>query len=303
MYELIIIGGGPAGLTAALYAGRSRLKILLLEKMSLGGRLLMSETIENFPGSAGGVSTQELTGRMHEQIKPLGIEIKNEEVVDMDCAAKTIKTDAGSYNAKAVIIASGARPRKLDIPGEEKFTGRGVSYCATCDAPLYKEKNVVVVGGGDAVAEEALYLARFAKKVTIIHRRNQMRASKILQERINGNKKINFLLESVITQIDGPAKVGSVKIKNVNSAQEKDFICDGVFVFIGNEPETGFVKDKLKVDEKGFIITDELMVTSQEGIFACGDCRKKSLYQVITACGDGAVAADSAYKYLAAKDK
>ncbi len=303
MYELIIIGGGPAGLTAALYAGRFRLKTLLLEKMVFGGRILMSESIENFPGFAGGISTRELSSRMYEQIRPLGIDIKNEAVTQIDCKSKTIKTEGASYSAKAVIIAAGARPRKLGVPGEEGLTGRGVSYCAVCDAPLYKEKDVVVVGGGDAVAEEALFLARFAKKVTIIHRRGQLRASVILQQRLKENKKIDFLLGRVITQINGSAKVESVKVKDAGNSQEKDFDCDGVFIFIGNEPETEFLKSKLKLDEKGFIITDDLMAASEEGVFACGDCRSKSLYQVITACGDGAVAADSAYKYITTRDK
>lgn len=298
MYELIIIGAGPAGLTAALFAGRFRLKTLLLEKMVVGGRILMSESIENFPGFAGGISTQELISRMQEQIKPLGIKIEYEEVSEIDGKSKTIKAGTNSYKGSAVIIATGARPRKLGVPGEEKLTGRGVSYCATCDAPLYKEKNVVVVGGGDAVAEEALYLARFAKKVSIIHRREQMRASQILQERLKENKKIDFLLGKVITQICGSTEVESIKIKDVGTSQEKNFNCDGVFIFIGNEPETEFLKSKLKLDEKGFIITDDNMAASVEGIFACGDCRKKSLYQVITACGEAATAADSAYKYI-----
>lgn len=290
-------------MTAALYAGRFRLKTLLLEKMVFGGRILMSESIENFPGFAGGISTRELSSRMYEQIRPLGIDIKNEAVTQIDCKSKTIKTEGASYSAKAVIIAAGARPRKLGVPGEEGLTGRGVSYCAVCDAPLYKEKDVVVVGGGDAVAEEALFLARFAKKVTIIHRRGQLRASVILQQRLKENKKIDFLLGRVITQINGSAKVESVKVKDAGNSQEKDFDCDGVFIFIGNEPETEFLKSKLKLDEKGFIITDDLMAASEEGVFACGDCRSKSLYQVITACGDGAVAADSAYKYITTRDK
>ncbi|MFH0762802.1 MAG: thioredoxin-disulfide reductase [Candidatus Omnitrophota bacterium] len=298
MHDLIIIGAGPAGLTAALYAGRFGLDTLVLEKMAVGGRILLSESIENFPGFVGGISTQELMERMRKQVEGLGIKIGDEEVLEIDCKAKTVKTTENNYSAKALIIAAGARPRKLGVPGEEKLTGRGVSYCATCDAPLYKEKSVVVVGGGDAVAEEALYLARFAKQLTIVHRRQDLRASAILQKRLKENSKIKFLLDSIVTEICGSTKVQSVKIKNTVTSEEKDFPCDGAFIFIGYEPETEFLKSKLKLDEKGFIITDETLATSQGGVFACGDCRRKSLYQVVTACGDGAVAADSAHKYI-----
>ena len=298
MHDLIIIGAGPAGLTAALYAGRFGLKALVLEKLVVGGRILLSESIENFPGFVNGISTQELIGRMRQQVEVLGIKIENEEALEVDLKAKRVKTAVGSCSARAVIIAAGARPRKLGVAGEERLTGKGVSYCATCDAPLYKGKNVVVVGGGDALAEEALYLGRFAKQVTIVHRRQDLRASAILQERLKEDKKINFLLNSIVKEICGSTKVESVKIKNTVSSEEKEFPCDGVFIFIGYEPETEFLKSKLKLDAKGFIITDETLNTSQEGVFACGDCRSKSLYQVVTACGDGAVAADSAYKYV-----
>jgi len=303
MYDLIIIGGGPAGLTAALYAGRSRLKTLLLEKLSLGGQILKSEFIENFPGFPGGVSTQDLINRMHEQVKQLGVKIELEEVLGLDSKAMQVKTELNTYSAKSIIIATGARARKLNVPGEERLTGRGVSYCATCDAAFFKDKRVVVAGGGNTVAEEAIYLARFAKSVTIIHRRDNLRASAILQGRLKENKKIHFILSHIITEIAGANKVESVKIKGVFSAEEKTFACDGVFIFIGYEPETEIFKKKLKLEETGFIIAGNDLSTSEEGIFACGDCRAKSLYQVITACGDGAVAADSANKYIEKKGK
>lgn len=298
MYDIIIIGAGPAGLTAALYAGRSRLDTLLLDKMVVGGRILLTDSIENFPGFPQGIATQDLANRMLEQVRNLGVKIELEEVLELDCVVKSVKTNSKTYTAKTIIIAVGARPRKLTIPGEDKLVGHGVSYCATCDGPLYKEKNVVLVGGGNAAAEEALYLARFAKQLNLIHRRNDLRASAILQERLKENKKINFILNSVVTEIVGSKKVESIKIKDVNTAEERSVPCDGVFVCIGYEPDTDFVKNKLKLDEAGFIITDENLATSQAGIFACGDCRKKSLYQVITACGDGALATDAAYKYL-----
>jgi len=298
-YDLIIIGAGPAGLTAALYAGRSRLHTLLVEKMAIGGRILMSETIENYPGFPGGISTHDLMGRMEAQVRELGVEIISDQVQDLDCVEKTIKVSTGSFQGRSLIVASGAIPRKLNIPGEDKYTGRGVSYCATCDGPFFKDKEVVIIGGGNAVAEEAMYLSRFASRVNIIHRRSDLRASAILQERLLENKKIKFILNSIVTEIKGTQKVGAVAIKDLLSQQTYDFNCDGVFIYIGYEPETTFLKNKLQMDEVGFIITNEDMVTSIKGVFACGDCRKKGLYQVVNACGDGAVAADSAYKFIA----
>jgi len=302
-YDLIIIGAGPAGLTAALYAGRSRLNTLLIEKMAIGGRILMSETIENYPGFPGGISSHDLMQRMEAQVRELGVEIISEQVQDIDCTERTVNFSGASVKAQAIIIASGARPRKLNIPGEDKYTGRGVSYCATCDGPFFKEKKIVIVGGGNAVAEEAIYLSRIAAEVNIIHRRADLRASAILQERLQLNKKINFILNSIVTQIKGEQKVEAVKIKDLLSGKESDFDCAGVFIYIGYEPETTFLKSKLQMDESGFIEANENMVTSAPGIFACGDCRKKGLYQVVNACGDGAVAADSAYKFIANKGK
>jgi len=301
MYELIIIGAGPAGLTAALYAGRYRLKTLLLEKITPGGRILMSENIENYPGFPGGISTHELMGRMEKQIKDLDIEIRTEEVLDIDCKSKAVQTDAGAYTAEALIISAGAAPRKLGVPGEDRLTGRGVSYCATCDGPLYKDKDVLIVGGGDSVAEEALYLARFAKSVSIVHRRDKMRASAILQEKLALNKKINFILNSIVTEISGADKLESVTVKDVITLGLRKIDCKGIFIYVGQDPETAFLKGKLELDDSGFIITGEDMAASQKGVFACGDCRKKSFYQVITAAADGAVAAHSVNKYIAEK--
>ncbi|MEK6727306.1 MAG: thioredoxin-disulfide reductase [Candidatus Omnitrophota bacterium] len=303
MYDLIIVGAGPAGLTAALYAGRSRLKTLVLEKMVPGGRILLTETIENFPGFSGGITTYDLISRMKQQVDSLEVKIELEQVLEVDTKLKKVVTSAGAYSAHAIIIATGARAKKLDVPGEDRLTGRGVSYCATCDAPLYKEKNVVVVGGGNTVAEEAFYLARFAKSVTIIHRRDELRASAILQEKLRENKKIKFILSHTVSEINGQDKLESIKVKDVNTSKENIVACDGVFIYIGYDPDTNFLKNKIKLNGTGFIITDDIMATSHEGIFACGDCREKSLYQVITACADGAVAADSAYKYIVGKCK
>lgn len=303
VYDLVIIGGGPAGLTAALYAGRSRLNTLLIEKMALGGRILLSETIANYPGFPGGVTTHELMGKMETQVRELEVKIISDEVLDLDCQNKMVTTSNGSYTAKAIILANGAKPRKLNIPGEEKYTGRGVSYCATCDAPFFREKKVVIVGGGDAVADEAIYLSRFASVVSVVHRRQELRATAILQEKMRENKKINFILSSVITQINGSQKVESVVIKDLLTGKENIFPCDGVFIYVGYEPETAFLINKLQLDGAGYIVTDDNMVTSVPGVFACGDCRKKGFYQVINACGDGAVAADSAYKFIVNQEK
>ena len=300
MYDVIIIGAGPAGLTAALYAGRSLMKTLLLEKMVPGGRILMSESIENYPGFPKGVSTHELMSRIAEQVRDVNVEIRTEEAVSLDLKTKSVATTDGAYTAKSLIIATGSYPRKLNVPGEEAFTGRGVSYCATCDAPFYKEKHVIIVGGGNSVAEEALYLARFARQVTVVHRRNELRASPILQERLKENPKIQFVLSHVVTEIRGKQKVDSVVVKEASGAAARAISCDGVFIYIGYEPDTALLKNTLQLDESGFIITDYALQVA-EGVFACGDCRQKTLYQVINACGDGAVAADSAYKYIAQK--
>jgi thioredoxin reductase (NADPH) len=298
MYDLIIIGAGPAGLTAGLYAGRARLETLILEKVASGGRILMTEIIENFPGFVGGISTQTLIKNMEQQVKDLGVKIALEEVIELETKSKTIKTDAHEYKARAVIIATGAHSQKLGLPREVELIGRGVSYCATCDGPLFKNKKVAVVGAGNTAAEEALYLTRFAKEVTLIHRRNELRASKILQERLRENKKISFFLNSVVSDIKGKDKVEAVIVKDVKTQEEKTLACDGIFIYVGIDPNTAFLKQRLQMDDLGFIITDEDLRTSEEGIFACGDCRKKNLYQVITACSEGAIAAESVAKYL-----
>ena len=304
MYDLIIIGAGPAGLTAALYAGRYRLNTLILEKAGVGGQIILSSTIENFPGFPGGISTIELMDRMHQQIQELGIGIETEEVLGVKPGSKlegavyNVTTRNKSYQARSVIVASGAEAKRLGVEGEDKLIGKGVSYCGTCDGPLFKEKDIVVVGAGDRAIEEAIFLAGFAKKVTIIHRRKELRASKILQEKAGSNPKINFVLESVIEEVIGKDRVEAVKVKNISDNSTKNLACQGVFVFVGIKPNTGFVKDILQLDESGFIITGQDLKTTSCGIFACGDCCKKILYQVITACGEGAVAAASVYRYL-----
>lgn len=300
MYDLIIIGAGPAGLTAAIYAGRFRLKTLLLEKMSPGGQIMLSPSIENYPGFPEGISSFDLMNNFKTQVDSLGVEIKMEEVLGIANSASgySIKTPEASYEAKSIILASGAQSKRLSVLGEDKFIGRGVSYCGTCDGPLYRNKKVVVVGGGDRALEDAIFLATYASQVTLVHRRQEFRASKILQEKLRHNEKINFALDCVVEEICGDAKVNMVKVRNVKNNSLAEISCDGVFIFVGIKPNTEFLKKQLPLDEFGFIITAPDAGTGAKGVFACGDCCKKSLYQVVTACGEGAIAADSAHKYL-----
>jgi len=300
MYDLIIVGAGPAGLTAALYAARFRMKTLVFEKLAVGGQIILSPTIENFPGFPGGITTQELIERMKKQIDDLGVEVSYEEVIKLESEGVlfTVQTEGQSYKARSVIIASGAQSKRLGVPGEDKFIGRGVSYCGTCDGPLFRNKEVVVVGGGDRAIEEAIFLSSYASKVTLVHRRQGFRASKILEEQARSSHKISFLLDSVVLEVFGSNKVEGIKIKNLRDNSLSSLVCQGVFIFVGINPNTGFVKNCLELDELGFIITPRLVDTSRTGVFACGDCCKKSLYQVINACGEGAQAADSAHKYL-----
>lgn len=304
MNDLIIIGAGPAGLTAALYAGRFRLKTMIFEKMSVGGQIILSSSIENYPGFPSGISTFELVERFQKQAEEAGIKIEQEEVLEIiphtqgEDEIYKIKTKEGLYETKTVIVASGAQSKQLGVPGEDKFVGRGVSYCATCDGPLFKNKEVVVVGGGDRAIEEAIFLSVYSSKVNVVHRRGALRASKILEEKAKKNARINFLLESVIEEIQGIDKVSAVRIKNLKTGNSYMFACEAVFIFVGIRPSTSFLKNILDINDDGFIITDLNMQTSRRGIFACGDCIGKNLYQVVNACGEGAVASDSAHKYL-----
>jgi len=304
MYDIVIIGAGPAGLTSGLYAARYKLNTIILEKMVPGGQIMLSERIENFPGFPGGIYTYELIERIKKQLDELGVVIETEEALDIipsDNIQEPVYSVVGkykSYQTKTIIISTGGTWKKLGVKGEERFLARGVSYCGTCDGPLFKEKDVVVVGGGNSAIEEAIFLSRYASKVMVVHRRQQLRASEILQEQALRNPKISFILDSVIEEITGENKVEGVKIKNVKTNQLSDLSCQGVFIFVGIEPNTGFVKKVLNTDEGGFIITAQDLSTSRPGIYACGDCIKKSLYQVINACGEGAVASDSAHKYI-----
>jgi thioredoxin reductase (NADPH) len=304
MYDVIIIGAGPGGLTAGLYTGRFRMKTLILEKTAVGGQIITSSSIENYPGFPGGISSLELMQRMQDQAQEAGARIESAQVTGLEIDRSQaqypfkVKTGEKDFSAKSVIVASGAHWKRLGIPGEEKFVGRGVSFCATCDAPFFRNKEVVVVGGGDKAIEEAIFLSSYAAKVTIIHRRKDLRATEILQEKARANPKIKFVLESVVEEISGENKVEAAKVKNVMTGLSSSVSCQGVFIFIGIVPSADFLKKQLATDAAGFIITDDKMKSSIDGVFACGDCRAKDLYQVVTACGDGAQAAFSAHNYL-----
>jgi len=304
IYDVIIIGGGAAGLTAGIYLTRARMDTLLIEKMSPGGQAILTEIIENYPGFPHGIAGPELMQKMEEQAIRFGLRIEYGEVVKVEIKEekqgkiKTVKTDNQEYKTLAVIVASGAEASKLGVPREEELRGRGVSYCATCDAPFFQGQKIVVVGGGDTAIEEALYLTKFAREITIIHRRDRLRATKILQERIFSNKKVNFAWNSTVTKILGKEKVEGILIKSTKTGQEREIYCQGVFMFVGNLPNTKFLEGIIKLDDKGYVITDNNMMSSHEGIYACGDVRKKILRQVITACGEGATAAFAAGKYI-----
>ena len=304
MYDTIIIGGGPAGMTAAIYAARARLKTLLIEKAGCGGQIAITDHLENYPGFEQGINGFELAVKMETQAKAFGTEIVYGEVSSLQLTGETKKVILANnkeYEAKTVIIASGANFRKLGCPGEQEFIGKGVSYCATCDGPFFRNKEIAVVGGGDSALQEALYLTKFASKVNLIHRRNEFRAAKILQEKVLAESKINIIYDTVVEEISGNpvGSVENVKLKNVKTGEISRLAVNGIFVFVGWLPNTVFLKDSgIKLNDAGYIVTDDNMKTSLEGIFACGDVREKILRQVVTACGDGAVAAISAQHLL-----
>ncbi|MBF0215685.1 MAG: thioredoxin-disulfide reductase [Candidatus Omnitrophica bacterium] len=301
--DIVIIGGGPAGLTAGIYCSRSRMKTALIESMSVMGQITMTEEIENYPGikTSGGF---DLVMKMKEQAMGFGLTCETGTVLGVKRTAKgglkcwEITHETASVKALACIIATGARPKGLGVKGEEEFRGKGVSYCATCDAAFFRDKDIVVVGGGDTAVEEAIYLTKFGKKVTIIHRRDRLRAAKIIQERAFNNNKIEFAWNSVIEEISGKIKVEKVHVKDVITGKRTDIKCEGVFVFAGWAPNTAFLGNLLEADKGGNIKVTADMKTSEPGIFACGDCCDRPFKQVVTACGDGAVAAHSAQLYV-----
>lgn len=301
-YDLIIIGGGPAGLTAGLYAGRGRLKTLLLERLITGGQVMTTEWVDNYPGFPEGVAGHELSDRMRQQAERFGTEIRSAEVTALrpgNPFHTVVLSDGSAIVGRAVIIASGAQPRRLGVPGEKEFTGRGVSYCATCDGALYRDETIAVVGGGDTALQDSVFLTRFATKVHLIHRRDAFRGARIYQEKVLANEKIEVHWNTVVTAIVGQQAVEGVRIRNVLTGVEDLLPVTGVFIFVGIEPITGWLgRDTVALDEAGFILTDDKMATSVPGIFAAGDVRAKFLRQITTAVGDGALAAFAAEKYL-----
>ena len=300
-YDCVIIGGGPAGMTAGIYTGRAKLKTLLLEEKAIGGEIVVADIVENYPGFPKGISGSDLTSAIEEQARSFGVEICEigAQSITIDGDNRIVHTtDDRTISAKSVIIAAGTQNIKLDVPGEKLFTGRGVSYCAQCDGAFFKDKEIIVVGGGDTAIGDAIFLTRFAKKVYVVHRRDKLRAEKILQERAFGIPTIEFIWNSVITEIKGKKTVESVSVRNLKTDTLYVKKIDGVFIFIGNNPNTGFVKDIVTLDENGYIITDENMGTNQPGIFAAGDIRSKIVRQVATAVGDGALAGSSVQRYI-----
>jgi len=298
--KVLVLGSGPAGLTAALYAARAELEPVVLTGTELGGQAALTHTIENYPGFPDGVGGGELGELFQKQAERFGAKVEFDTANSVDLTQRPFKvsTDNGAYLADTLIIATGARPNHLDVPGEVELTGKGVSYCATCDGWFFKEKKVVVVGGGDSAIEEALFLTRFASSVTIVHRRDSLRAGKVLQNRAFANPKINFVWNSVVTEVTGQDKVQSLKLKDTQTGQESTLAADGLFIFIGHTPNTQMFKDQLEMDDLGYINANHLMETNQPGVFVAGEVADSHFRQVITSAGMGASAAIQATHFL-----
>jgi len=299
-YDVVIIGGGPAGLTAGLYSARDRLSSLLIEKGVIGGKITEAERVDNYPGFPEGISGLELTKLMHEQAAKYGLEAVYTEVTALEIKKeqKVVVTTQGNFAARAVIIAGGSEREKLSVPGEKEFTGKGVSYCATCDAPFFSGKPVAVVGGGNAAIYEALHLAKFASRVTIIHRRDRLRATTIVQERAFAEPKIEFLWNAVVQAIEGKNFVERIRLGQVITGEQSALEVAGIFMAIGLKPNTDYLKDVLPLDELGHVIINERMETKIPGVFAAGDIRSGSIRQTISAAGDGATAAFYAKRFI-----
>ena len=309
IYDLIVVGAGPAGLSAALYAGRSKLSTLVLEKSKTGGQIVITHEVANYPGSVREATGPSLIARMVEQVVEFGAEIKSDNVIDVDFSGdiKIIKGEKEEYKAKAVIIATGATPRKMGCPGEVELTGKGVSYCATCDADFFEDFEVFVIGGGDTAVEEAMYLTKFARKVTIVHRRDELRAAKSIQEKAFKNEKLAFIWDSTVEELKGDGILETVVFRNLKTGELTEHHADeedgtfGLFAFVGYIPHSDTFKGHVEMDDWGYIKTDDEMRTNIEGVFAAGDIRPKALRQVVTATADGAIAATLAEKYMEEK--
>lgn len=307
IYDVIIIGAGPAGLAAALYAGRSKLDTLLLEKAKAGGQIATTHDVENYPGAIEDTTGPRLVARMVEQAKHFGVDIVYDDVkeVSLEGDLKQIVGHKNSYQGKTVIIATGAQPRKLGFPGEAELTGKGISYCATCDAAFFEDLPVYVIGGGDTAVEEGIYITKFARKVYVVHRRDELRAVKSIQEKAFANDKMEILWNSVVKEVTGDGLVERMVLKDTVTGEEREILADeddgtfGIFVLVGYLPETGIFEGQLELDSAGYIPTNDNMETNIPGVFAAGDVRVKALRQVVTATGDGAIAATQAEKYIA----
>jgi thioredoxin reductase (NADPH) len=303
-YHVIIIGGGAAGLTAGLYASRAHLETVLLESMIPSGQAYMTEMIENYPGFPDGIGGRELIERFTRQATRFGLEIQQFTAVDrVEIAGEKKIVHAGEkpFSCSALIIATGARWNSLGIPGEEEFIGKGISYCATCDGAFFKDQEVAVIGGGDTALEDALYLSRLARKVYVIHRRDQLRAQKILQQKASEAPRIEFVWNTVVKEIRGEGVVTTLLLEDLKQATQRELAVSGAFIAVGQRPNTDLCRGLVELDEKGYIITDQDCATSVAGIFAAGDCRKKGLRQITTAVGDGALAAAAAERYIERK--
>ena len=305
IYDVVIIGAGPAGLSAGLYAARARLSTLIIEKEAAGGQIATTDEVANYPGSIEHATGPSLVARMVEQAEEFGAKRVSDTILSVDFSKeiKVLKGEKEEYQAKTIIVATGAVPKHIGCPGEKELTGRGISYCATCDGAFFEDLEVFVVGGGDSAVEEAMFLTKFARKVTIVHRRDSLRAAKSIQEKAYKNEKIEYLWNSVITEVKGEGLLESIVVKNLKTNEETEIFADendgtfGVFVFIGYDPATKLFEGVLNMDG-GYIITDDNMKTNVPGIFAAGDNRVKSLRQVVTATADGAIAATQAEKYI-----
>ncbi len=303
--KVIILGTGPAGLAAGLYAARADLKPLILTGMDIGGQAALTSTIENYPGFPEGVSGNKLAELFQKNAERFGTRIEYDTATEVDLTERpfTVKTHSKEYKTETLIISTGASPNKLNIPGENEFRGKGVSYCATCDGWFFKDKNVAVVGGGDWALEEGVFLTRFAKKVYIIHRRDQLRGSAILQKRAMNNEKIEFIWNTIVTEIRGNDQMDSIRVKNVVTGEESKMDMDGIFIFIGHSPNTELFKGQLEVDEKGYLIVDKRMRTNIHGVYAAGEVCDPHFRQVITSAGMGAAAAIEATRFLEGQEE
>ena len=301
VYDMAIIGGGPGGYTAALYAARAGMSVVVLEKLSAGGQMAQTQQIDNYPGFPDGVDGFELAELMQNQAHRFGAETEYAEVysVDLQAQPRVIETSEGQFHARTVVIATGAGPRELGLPREKTLVGRGVAYCAACDGMFYRNKTVVVVGGGNSAAADALLLSRIAKKVILVHRRDTLRATKVYHAPLMNAENVEFLWNSAVTQLDADGRLQAVTVKNLVTGEESRVECDGIFISVGRNPASGLVKDQLELDASGYILAGESTETSIPGVYAVGDVRTKHLRQIVTAVSDGAMAAAMAEEYQA----